>query len=76
MTSMSGRSSTILHGVVLLLLRSARWRYFEANAAEVGMTVLLLLSTLNIGHIGLAAMRLTTPVKVERSQMGYSDVVV
>jgi hypothetical protein len=70
MTAMSGRSSTILRGVVWLLLRSGRWGYFEANAAEVGMTVLLLLPTLNIGHMGLAAVRLTTPVKVERSQMG------
>jgi hypothetical protein len=55
---------------VWLLLRSGRWSYFQVNATEVDMILLPLLTTRNIGHMDLAALRWSAPVKVARSQMG------
>jgi hypothetical protein len=69
MTSMSGRSSTIFRGVAWLLLRSGRWSYFQANATEVDMILLPLLTTRTNGHMGPAASRSSGPVKVDRSKV-------
>jgi hypothetical protein len=54
-----------INGVVILfvglwlLINSGRWTYFQANATEVDMILLLLLSMLNISYMGLACLRFT-----------------
>jgi hypothetical protein len=40
-----------------LVVNSGRWNYFQANATEVDMILLFLLSLLNVGYMGLAFLR-------------------
>ncbi len=40
-----------------LMINSGRWSYFQANATEVDMVLLLCLSILNISYMGLALLR-------------------
>jgi hypothetical protein len=48
-----------------LLINSGRWGYFQANATEVDMVLLLLLSVLNVAYMGLCWLRFSKPVKVQ-----------
>jgi hypothetical protein len=51
-----------------LLIRSGRWSYFQANATEVDMILLLLLSILNIAYMGLAFLRFSRTVTPPQPQ--------
>jgi hypothetical protein len=44
-----------------LLVSSGRWGYFQANATEVDMILLLFLSILNIAYMGLVYLRFSRP---------------
>jgi hypothetical protein len=53
-----------------LLINSGRWDYFQANATEVDMILLFLLSILNIAYMGLAFLRFSSSAqKAHREQV-------
>jgi hypothetical protein len=49
-----------------LLVNSGRWSYFQANATEVDMILLFLLSILNIAYMGLAFLRFSTSTRARQ----------
>jgi hypothetical protein len=51
-----------------LLINSGRWSYFQANATEVDMILLMLLSILNISYMGLAFLRFSRTVAPSQPQ--------
>jgi hypothetical protein len=55
----------VLFVCLWLLINSGRWGYFQANATEVDMVLLLLLSVLNVAYMGLCWLRFSKPVKVQ-----------
>jgi hypothetical protein len=44
-----------------LLLKTGRWTYFQSNATEVDLILLLMLSLLNLAHMRLMFLRLPRP---------------
>jgi hypothetical protein len=46
-----------------LLLSTDRWSYFQANATQVDMILLMVLSVLNVAYMALACLRFTLTMK-------------
>jgi hypothetical protein len=59
----------IINGVLILfvglwlLVSSGRWNYFLANATEVDMVLLLVLTFFNLAYMGVAFLQFSRPVK-------------
>jgi hypothetical protein len=54
---LSINGALILFLALWLLVNSGRWNYFQANATEVDVILLLFLSVLNVAHMGLIFLR-------------------
>lgn len=62
------KAALLINGVLLLfvalwlLVNSGRWGYFQANATEVDMLLLLCVSVVNVVYMGLAWLVFSKPL--------------